>query len=656
MACLRMPLLIGLMLALTTAGLPIRAEDAGAEAAPGTLVEVQEVKFTSVREWNDQFQHKLVTDLQARGDAFQTFGPLTVFRQMLQGYVSELVPSMGLRYASEDASQRPRTYSGRLFLPSRKAGSAPTRVPLVLYQHGTETRRTYTPYFNQGDETMLGALGAEAGGFAVAMPDGDGMGADPSQEPHAYCHEATTARCLLDLARAIETSGTRIFDGLNYVWDGRLYLLGYSEGGYITLAAVKALSTDPAWKDLKVTGAACMGGPFDLAKMVRTLLQGGETYTRPYIPTYLLSTWPSLYPGLFRFEDAVNPALLGTSPAHRGGPDEGSIKQWMDGRLGGDQITPRIQARLTGDSKGAVSARSVLKEAWAKANVDNEGSGVMQALEENGLVGDWLPRFPVLLAHDPHDECVGSYNSRSLFDAWSRQGYHPMGVVPLEAGGHGAGHVGGALLSVPMAFVWFRAGMPSSLMSLAAGALKAQVLSNLDPGLAAVVDRATTLAVQEQNSNRAEFPLSRVHLEPGEKARPWSVRLADAFWSLGKVKLYTLTAFPQFMGQAAVPGLGGYTKFIKQLKQRGDSCEFKPGEDVYLAVYPENGAVALTLGFSGYSGGAPQDWKLNIKQVKNKVLQGSGAAFDGPDAFLERHVHNGSFEHPEDPVPFLSLP
>jgi len=645
---LRAPLLAGLILVLGPAGPRALAEEGAPVPAPGTLVEVQEVRFTSVGEWNDRFREKLKTDLEARGDAFRTFGPLTVFRQMVQGYVADLVPSVGLRYASEDARGRPRTYSGRLFLPSRRPGGAPTRVPLVLYQHGTETLRTYTPYYNQGDETMLGALGAEAGGFAVAMPDGDGMGADPSPEPHAYCHEATTARCLLDLARALAHSGTRIFDGINYVWDGRLYLLGYSEGGYIALAAVKALSTDPAWRDLPLTGAACMGGPFDLARMVRTLLQGGEPYTRPYIPAYLLSTWPALYPGLFRFEDAVDPALLAAGPSRPGGPDEGGLRQWLDGGLGGDQITPRIQARLTGDPNGGVSARRVLNEAWARANVDDGASVVMQVLDDNGLVGGWLPKVPVLLAHDPHDECVGFYNSRNLFDAWSRMGYRPLGIVPLEAGGRGAGHVGGALLSVPMAFVWFRAGMPASLTGLAVDTLKSRVLAGLDPGVAAVVDRAAALAVREQNANRAEFPLSRIRLQPGARPGPWTVSLADAFWSLGKVKLYTLAEFPQFMGQAPVPGLGGYTKFVRQLKHRGDSWELHPGEDCYMAVYPEKGAVALTLAFAGPGGGSG---RLNIKQVKNKVLQGSAPVFSGT-----AQVRAGSFEHPEAALPFLSLP
>jgi hypothetical protein len=522
----------------------------------------------------------------------------------------------------------------------------------VLYQHGTETRRTFTPYYNQGDETMLGALGAEAGGFAVAMPDGDGMGADPSLERHAYCHEATTARCLLDLARAIEGSRDRIFDGINYVWDGRLFIMGYSEGGYIALAAVKALSTDPAFRDLKLTGAACMGGPFDLARMVRTLLKDdGQPYTRPYIPAYLLATWPALYPGTFQFEDAVEPRLLEALPSRSGGVDQGSIVQWMDGVLGGDQITPMIQARLTGDPKAGIPARSVLKEAWAKAEVDPPQSRVNQLLDANGLVGGWSPKVPVLLAHDPQDECVGFYNSRNLFDDWSRRGLQPLSIIPLEVGTHGAGHVGGAVLSVPMAFTWFKAGMPRSMMTMAVSALKAQALTLVSPGVASAIDRMAVLATQDQNQNRAEFPLSRIQYHPGAPAEPLTVTLADQFWSVGKVKLYTLTAFPQFMGQEPVPGHTSYTKFVRQLKARGDSWTLRPDEDCYLAVYPEKGAVALTLGFSGAQSG-----RVNIKQIKNKVIGGSAPVFEGDGAFLRAHVHAGSFERSEDPVPFLSLP
>ena len=263
---------------------------AAVEAVTGTgsLVELGAQTSTSVLTLRGLFEKEIDEKLPDSAAEPQALLVHRMFKEMLGKHLSEQVPSRGLRYTSLDGHQQPRTYSGRLFLPSRKPGSAPTRVPLVLYQHGTETKRTTAPYFNQGAEAMLGALGAQVGGLAVAMPDGDGMGADPSPEPHAYCQQTPTARCLLDLARAIKGSGTSIFDGKNYIWDGRLFIMGYSEGGYIALAAVKAITLDPACRDLNLTGAACLAGPFDLPRMVQTLLSpDAPPYTFPYIPAYL---------------------------------------------------------------------------------------------------------------------------------------------------------------------------------------------------------------------------------------------------------------------------------------------------------------------------------------------------------------------------------
>ena len=452
--------LLGALLSVPMAG-------AQTSPGPGSLLALQDPAYTSVLTLKGLFEKEINDKLAGWASGPEVQAMHKTFNKMLVQHLSEQVPSRGLQYTSVDAHQHPRLYSGRLFLPSRVPGSAPTRLPLVLYQHGTEPRRATAPYYNQGAEAMLGALGAQVGGLAVAMPDGDGMGADPSPEPHAYCQQTTTARCLLDMARAIEGSGTRLFDGRNYVWDGRLFLMGYSEGGYIALAAVKALTTDPACQDLKLTGAACMAGPFDLARMVHTVLKpDAPPFSRPFIVAYLLNNFLPPDSGAEQFRQSVNPKLLETTPGKPGNPDQGSILQWVDGSLEGYDITQRIQARLTGNPGQALNGRQVLNAPWAATVIDGEHSTLNQRFNENVLVGGWAPRVPVLLAHDRFDECVGYYNSQELYASWVAQGTHPQELITLSAGSRGPGHEGGAILAIPMAFLWIRTGMPPSLARL----------------------------------------------------------------------------------------------------------------------------------------------------------------------------------------------
>ncbi|MDR3672792.1 MAG: lipase family protein, partial [Holophaga sp.] len=612
----------------------------GLAATPGTLVELGPVEFTPVRDLTKDYFAKLRRDLATRADDYRILGPMAVFQQMFQEHVASLVPSVRVQYASRDAMNRPRTYSGRVFMPSHTPGTPPMEVPLVIYQHATETRRKATPYYNKGDETLLGALAAELCGFVVAMPDGDGMGADPSPYMHAYCQGKTTATCLIDLIRAAQDrlDGRAIFDDVNYVWDGEVYIVGYSEGGYIAMAAVKELASNPEYKDIRLSGAACMGGPFNFGKALRDLLKDPKTpYDRPYIPAYFLAAWQDIYPNEVSLKAAMNPELLKSDAS-------GTAAQWLKGDLGGDQIAALIQARLTGDKAKEVPARAILNEGWVKANIDGP-SRLNKLFDQNSLVGGWKPKSPVLLVHDPYDKTVGFESTKAIHDDWVRQKINPIGIVELSLLGKGTGHVGGAVVAIPTAFIWIAADMPKSVMAMAkdklAKAIKDAAPESLKPNAEALAD-ATGL--KEANENLALLPLSRIE----NKGGPYKLSFGDRFLVLGKIKLYAIEKKPVYPRQNITAGTGGYTRLVKQLKYLKDTFEIPANSTYYMAVYPQKGGVALTLKFEG--GGAGKSvYTTNIKQVKNKVVgRDTGANFSVSANFKER-VEKTSYDRPGQP-------
>jgi len=628
----------------------------GFGAQPGTLLELGDVEYTPFKELREDFKGRMQRDLAVRSADFQTLSPEVVFQQLLQEHVANMVPSRKLQYASVDARGKERTYSGRVFLPSREGGGAPMEVPLVIYQHATETRRKFSSYYQKGDETMLGALAAELCGFAVAMPDGDGMGADPSPEMHAYCHGKTAAACLIDMIRAVQgdLNGNRIFDNVNYVWDGQIFIMGYSEGGYIAMAAVKELSTNNAYQDIKLTGAACMAGPFNFAKATRDLLADAKTpYNRPYIPAYFLMAWQGLYPNDVVVKDACNPVLLKPGPTQLSA-DKGNVLEWLDGTRRGDQITPLIQARLTGKADQEVPARTILNEDWVKANVDNPASRLNQLFEANDLVKGWAPKVPVLLVHDPFETTVGFSNTQAIYDSWVQQGAKPIGIARMELSGRGPGHLGGALIAIPTAFIWIEAGMPNSILAMTKEKILAATIAMAPENLTENVDAlAATVGLQDANENRALLPLSRIAC-PG--ARTYTVSFGDRIWKQGKVKLYKASSVPMFPGQAKIPASGGYTQFVKELKDMNDTFDIQPNQTYYMAVYPKHFVVALTLKFEARGPGSADTYTINLKQVKNKI-----AGRTTPTAFKEssnfaRQVQEGSYEHPESPQSFITLP
>ena len=227
--------------------------------------------------------------------------------------------------------------------------------------------------------------------------------------------------------------GEAVFDDIHYTWDGEIYLVGYSEGGYITMAAVKELSTNPEYQDIKLTGAACMGGPLDLARTIRGLLSAtAGPYERPYIPAYFISGWEELYPGVVDAGQALNPALLARTPAQ---DNNTNLVDWLKAGLAGDDITPKMQARLSGSDKKPVPARQVMNEAWVRKAIDVPDSPLNKLLDANSLVGNWTPCAPVLLVHDPYDKTVPAEGTLAMYERWR----NTPGVDPHRRGQAGRG-------------------------------------------------------------------------------------------------------------------------------------------------------------------------------------------------------------------------
>jgi hypothetical protein len=637
---------------------------AWAGVARGTLLELSKLEQTPIRPLDTDFQAKMKRDLDSRAEDWKRQSTEVVFQQMFQENLAASVPSRKVRYTSVDSHGHNREYTGRVYLPSREEGAPPTLLPLVIYQHATETRRHFTPYFGKGDETLLGALAAEGCGFAVAMPDGDGMGGDPSPEVHAYCHGKTSAICLLDMIRAVLGSkdGDWIFDDEDYSWDGRIFIVGYSEGGYIAMSAVKELSTNPEYQDIHLTGAASMAGPFNFAESTRALLENPDTpYGRPYIPAYFLDAWADIYPNELTLDKAVNPALLGTQ-AKVPGEDSDNIRKWLhyepdtkqENELSGDQITPKIQARLTGKKDGKVSARAIVNEEWYQKNLVDRTTELSKLLEENNLVGDWKPSVPVLLVSDPKDETVDFKNTQSMYDAWSRQNASPVGIVKLALLGKGTGHVGGAVVAIPTAFIWIDAGMPRGIMDMGVNAITSAIEKNTPEAILEGVE-----AAQEMGKGHEDFaalPLSRVEFSPSHGKEDYEVTFNDWLIPIGKVKFFTLTQAQQYPGQPLARGVNGYTKFIGQIKSKGDRLSLPTGEPVYMAVYPQKTAVALTLKFAGGPPGKGDFYTINIKQgLKSKLLnRRSPAAFDLSSNVVAK-INKKAFEKVKK-GPFLTLP
>ena len=131
-----------------------------------------------------------------------------------------------LRYLTIDGQGRTVTASGLVSVPV-KASSA--RSPVLSYQHGTIEQDSEAP--TNRATALEPAVVLASLGYIVVAADYVGYGASKGA-PHPYLLSAPTAAAVIDLLTAAKTwrARKRVAD------NGRLFLIGYSECGFATVA------------------------------------------------------------------------------------------------------------------------------------------------------------------------------------------------------------------------------------------------------------------------------------------------------------------------------------------------------------------------------------------------------------------------------------
>jgi hypothetical protein len=357
--------------------------------------------------------------------------------------------------------------SGRVFFPPswRLLGKS-RRLPLVLYTHATMLEKTHVPSEYGGHEWVVGAAAALYYGYAVAMPDQPGMGGD-SQAYHPFCHAKSLAYSTLDALPALErlVGEDPYLAQRHYGWDGRLFIMGYSEGAYTAMAAVKELETHPADYGERFTlkGSACMAGPFDLSGTTRRAIIDPVTpFAHSFYIPYVVLGYQGVYGDLMDPLQVFAPALLENR-------EDGNVIQWADGATDGLAVDALIGRRL-GIPGDAVVLRSTLNPAWLARELDDPAyatSTLRKILRENDLCGGWRPTRPILFCQSLVDRDVPVQNTLAtmagLGEEIRQAGADPgqlLAFLPLGDPSDRISHVAGALVAVPAAFNWFYSGMP----------------------------------------------------------------------------------------------------------------------------------------------------------------------------------------------------
>lgn len=323
----------------------------------------------------------------------------------LTGVSTSLVPQYNvdmykLTYSTIDGNGDATIASGALFLPQ-----ASGTFPMLSYHHGTLTQRTSVPTFagSNATEAMVGVLGASLG-FISCLPDYIGLGV--SMEVHPYLQSGLSASASIDMLLAVRNYCDQ--NDISYSKD--LFICGYSEGGYVTMATqIELEKTYTTQFSLKAS--APMAGPYDVETVAENLLSL-QNYSSPALIGFLLYAYSEYY-------DQVSLSNVFNAPY------AAQIPVLFDGNK--DLAT--INASLS------TNMQTLLNQSYVNDFKTNPSHALRLAFKENTLL-NWNPKSPIRLYHSVEDEIVPYTMSVTTDQVLSPKSSSTVDLVTIQTGSH----------------------------------------------------------------------------------------------------------------------------------------------------------------------------------------------------------------------------
>lgn len=189
--------------------------------------------------------------------------------------------------------------SGALMVPTGTDAPCAGPRPIVLYAHGTAFQETYN-IANIADstnpaysESALVAAVFAAQGYIVVAPNYAGYDistlayhpfVNGTQQPEDMMDALTASRAALPNTFTPGTSD-----------NGQLFITGYSEGGYVAMATVKAMTA----AGQTITASAPMSGPYAIEALLDAIFLGsvniGSTGFAPLFVTSYQEAYGNIY-------------------------------------------------------------------------------------------------------------------------------------------------------------------------------------------------------------------------------------------------------------------------------------------------------------------------------------------------------------------------
>jgi pimeloyl-ACP methyl ester carboxylesterase len=318
-----------------------------------------------------------------------------------------------VKYNSTDNNGNPVQLTGLLIYPWSPLKNL--NVPIVSVDHGTELLKSIAPSrwkdapwskWKDFPEMLIADIMAVYYGWAIIMPDYQGMGGDIT-ENHPYCDNDRLATSTADMMEAaMEYFGC---SRNAYVdWNGQAFLYGFSEGGFVTMAAARELEK----RDVKLSGVVCMDGPYDLSGTMLDVMLGDKPFPVPYFLPMLMVGYNTMYPDVYDYTGMLKEPYRTDIPKYTTGFYDETV---VNGIMPYDKILKKIFTDAFYDS------------------LKNVNSKAYQILYRNNSYLGWIPKSRMLLWHCRNDDCVPFGNFVAAKDRFTTLGLTNIDYVEWPA-------------------------------------------------------------------------------------------------------------------------------------------------------------------------------------------------------------------------------
>lgn len=288
-------------------------------------------------------------------------------------------------------------------------------VSMISFHHGTISANAEAPSQSPLQSTALILYAAlSSPGFITVVPDFIGFGASKDILHPYYVKEVTASAIVDNLKAAHQLAGQHAVN-----FDADLFLAGYSQGGYATMATHQNLE-ETALPGFKLIASFPSSGGYDVKGMQEYFFEL-ETYDQPFYLAYVAAAYKAYYGWEQPFSEIFRE------------PFAAKIPNLFDGLKDGSTINGELTETV---------ADLVHEELLANIDTDPKYAFIVDAFNVNGLT-DWNPTVPVYMYHGTADITVPYQNSVDTYQTLVQNGTSPsvLTLTPLNGKTHGTGVV-----------------------------------------------------------------------------------------------------------------------------------------------------------------------------------------------------------------------